>query len=446
MNLIKASFIGIFLIPCVHADNDLVKILEGTSSTPAISGLQISTIKNGEVSKHFTFGSAQAEAHNLAPLRLDHRIRVASVSKIAVAIAVLILVEEGHFLLDDDVSELLGWDFRNPHFPLTPITVRSLLSHTSSVRDGTRYFIAAGQGEIRDFFDARKALWDRGTHWASNAIEQPGRYFSYANLNFGLLAEIIERFSNQRFDLFMVSRIFDPLLIKARFNPCDIPRSLLATTYRKRNSAGQWDTHGPWQPQVDGPEISCFYGMLEHPDGVNFLDSYELGSNATLFSPQGGLRASSVDLSVILRLLAHGGALDGTRLLQRSSVDALLSPAWELNDRGDNGRSSGETELGGSRDGLMTSYGLSIHRIDMRAWGFDDGPALLLGHLGRAYGVLSLALYDPDSQDGIAMIITGVANDPFKAPGHSPLTRLEETVLQWWIAQRTTSEQETFDK
>ena len=228
------------------------------------------------------------------------------------------------------------------------------------MRDGTRYFIAAVQGEIRDFFDARKALWDRGTHWASNAKEQPGRYFSYANLNFGLLAEIIERFSNQRFDLFMVSRIFDPLLIKARFNPCDIPRSLLATTYRKRNSAGQWDTHGPWQPQVDGPKISCFYGMHEHPDGVNFLDNYELGSNATLFSPQGGLRASSVDLSVILRLLAHGGALDGTRLLQRSSVDALLSPAWELNDRGDNGRSSGETELGGSRDRLMTSYRIKI--------------------------------------------------------------------------------------
>ena len=102
-----------------------------------------------------------------------------------------------------------------------------------------------------------------------------------------------------------------------------------------------------------------------------------------------------------------------TEKKELSSVDALLSPAWELNDRGDNGRSSGETELGGSRDELMTSYGLSIHRIDMRAWGFDDGPTRLLGHLGRAYGVLSLALYDPDSQDGIAMIITGVANDPF---------------------------------
>ena len=99
-------------------------------------------------------------------------------------------------------------------------------------------------------------------------------------------------------------------------------------------------------------------------------------------------------------------------------------------------RTSGETQPGGSRDGLMTSYGLSIHRIDMRAWGFTNGPDTLLGHLGRAYGVFSLALYDPDSKDGIAMVVTGVANEPFRAPNHSPLTRFEETVLHWWINHR----------
>ena len=119
-------------------------------------------------------------------LRNDHKIRVASVSKITLAIANLILVEEQHFSLDDDVSELLGWRLRNPNFPSTPITV-SLLSHTSSVRDGARYFIAAGKGEVRDFFDPRKELWDLAAHWASEPKQQPGK----ANLNFELLAEII---------------------------------------------------------------------------------------------------------------------------------------------------------------------------------------------------------------------------------------------------------------
>ena len=446
MNLVKGSLLLLFLLPCAYADRSLSILLEGTPQTPAISGLQITTIKAGEVLEHFAFGVAQTGAEGDVLLRPDHKIRVASVSKITLAIAILILVEEQHFSLDDDVSELLGWRLRNPNFPSTPITVRSLLSHTSSVRDGARYFIAAGKGEVRDFFDPRKELWDLAAHWASEPKQQPGKYFSYANLNFGLLAEIIEKFSNERFDIFMVNRIFEPLAIKASFNPCDIPRSLLATTYRKKNADGQWDNEGPWRPQVDGPEISCFYGMLTHADKVGYLENYKLGSNATLFSPQGGLRASSSDLSVILRLLAGGGAVDGTRLLKRTSVDAILSPTWELNDLGDNGLSSGEAEPGGPRDGLMTSYGLSLHRIDMRAWGFTNGPHLLLGHLGRAYGVLSLALYDPASKDGIAMVITGLANDPFRSPGHSPLTRLEERVLHWWINHRSSGQKEAINR
>ena len=443
VRLIEASLVFILLVPCAYADSSLLKMLEGSSKAPAVSGLQISTMKGGKAQDHFAFGVAQAGVHRVVPLRADHRIRVASVSKIFVAMAVLALVEEQHFSLDDDASDLLGWKFRNPEFPTVPITVRSLLSHTSSVRDGNRYFIAAGEGELRDFFDPGKRLWDDGAHWASGPQQDPGKYFTYANLNFGVLAEIIERISNQRFDLFMIDRIFDPLAIKARFNPCDIPRPLLATTYRKQNAAGLWDVNGPWLPQVDGPEVSCFYGMLEHPNGIKFLEDYKLGSNATLFSPQGGLRASSSDLIATMSLLANGGLVDETRILEKKSVEALLSPAWELNLQEDNGLTSGEAAPGGSRDRLMTSYGLSIHRIDMRAWGFTKGPALLLGHLGRAYGVLSFALYDPVSKDGIAMIISGVANDPFLAPGHSPLARLEENILQWWIKYRDKAGGET---
>lgn len=85
----------------------------------------------------------------------------------------------------------------------------------------------------------------------------------------------------------------------------------------------------------------------------------------------------------------------------------------------------------------MTSYGLSVHRIDMRAWGFDAGPALLVGHLGEAYGVLSHALFEPESGDGIATVITGTGDDPaLSAPGSSPLYRVEEEVLRWWISRQ----------
>ena len=259
----------------------------------------------------------------------------------------------------------------------------------------------------------------------------------YSNLNFGVLGAIIERVSGLRFDQFMAKEVLEPLGLSARFDPCEVASSQRAAGFRKRPIDGDWDPEGPWVAQVDAGKPRCFYGMTSPEQALEFLASYPLGSNASLYSPQGGLRASADDLLVVLRMLANGGDLDGERVLSETSVAALLGPEWTLNERGDNGLSAGEAEPGGPTDGLMTSYGLSVHRIDMRAWGFSDGPALLLGHLGEAYGVLSHALYDPVSGDGIVTIITGTGDDPAASePGHSPLYRVEEEILRWWVSRQ----------
>ena len=56
------------------------------------------------------------------------------------------LVDQGQIALEQDVSKYLGWEPK-PLFPDRAVTLRMLLDHTSSVRDGTRYFIAAGEGQ-----------------------------------------------------------------------------------------------------------------------------------------------------------------------------------------------------------------------------------------------------------------------------------------------------------
>lgn len=418
------------------ADNQLEELLSGTENTPALSGLQVSLMKAGEPTASFALGFAQSAESAPIALRSDHKVRVASISKLVVAIGVMRLAEAGRLDLDEDVSEYLGWPLRNPAFAEQRITVRQLLAHTSSVRDGPRYFIEAGRGELRDFFDPDSSFWDRGTHFASRPGEQPGRFFVYSNLNFGLLGEVIERVSGQRFDQYMAREVLDPMGLSARFDPCAVPPSRLAAAFRKRPVDGDWNPEGPWVAQVDGGEPRCFYGMQNAEQARDFLASYELGTNASLYSPQGGLRASADELLQVLRMLASGGVLDGTRVLSEASVAALLAPQWTLNAARDNGQSAGEAEPGGPTEGLMTSYGLSVHRIDMRAWGFESGPALLVGHLGEAYGVLSHALFDPQSGDGIATIITGTADDPAKSEaGHSPLYRVEEEILRWWLSR-----------
>ena len=417
------------------ADERLKSLLDGTDMTPAISGLQIAVIENGEVSRQFAIGLVGGPDGRPTAINHDHKIRVASISKLVVAIGVMRLAEQESVDLDADVSDYLGWTLRNPNHRSREITLRQLLSHTSSIRDAGEYFIPAGKGDLRDFFDPNSEFWRDGAHWAPKA-EAPGAYFEYANLNFGVIAEVIERVSAQRFDQFMRESVLRPLGLTADFNACEVPREELGGALSKRFEGYKWHPEQSWTIQVDGKQRVCFYGdaMLDNP--AAFLESYELGSNATLFSPQGGLRASADDLATILELLINKGAFRGKQLLAPKSIEELLAPAWELSSVENNGLSAGEAEPGGDADGLMTSYGLSVHRIDMRAWGFENGPRHLVGHLGQAYGVLSHALFDPVSGDGIVTIIGGTGDNPDINGGHSPLYRIEEELLHWWVNQR----------
>jgi len=75
------------------------------------------------------------------PVTADDPVRIASVSKLVVAIGVMRLVEQHKLDLDADVSDLLGYTLRNPAFPDAPITLRLLLSHRSSLTDGVDYVL-----------------------------------------------------------------------------------------------------------------------------------------------------------------------------------------------------------------------------------------------------------------------------------------------------------------
>src|SRR5690606_35918778 len=121
----------------------------------------------------------------------DDPVRIASISKLVTAIGVMRLVEAGQLDIDADAGELLGFPLRNPAFPDTPITLRMLLSHRSSLTDAAGYWQTPLGGRLRDLLDDPRA-WD-GEH-------APGTYFRYTNLNFPLVAQAMERATGERFD------------------------------------------------------------------------------------------------------------------------------------------------------------------------------------------------------------------------------------------------------
>jgi CubicO group peptidase (beta-lactamase class C family) len=165
--------------------------------------------------------------------------------------------------------------------------------------------------------ELRTALADPA---AFDAEHPPGAYFRYANLNFPLIASIMERAAGERFDRLMARLVLEPLALDACFNwttcsdACGRPRGRALRAGRQRD---------PRRPRRRRPACPVLA-----PEGVACeLGGYAPGSNGALFSPQGGLRASVRDLAVIGRLLLNRGLNGDARFLSEASINALLSPS-----------------------------------------------------------------------------------------------------------------------
>ena len=207
------------------------------------------------------------------PVTRHTRFRVASVSKIFTIFSVMQLVEGGKISLDDDAGELLGFELRNPNQPSEKITVRMLASHTSSLRDGKIYSLPP-KVSIEEFFRPDGRFWENGNHFGS---EKVGEFFNYCNLNYGVLATIIEHVKSKRFDTFQKENILRQLDTKADYLPANFAPAefeQLGTLYRKKNRHGVWDEFGEWFAQIDdfdGVQPAKDTVALQNPYAENFL-------------------------------------------------------------------------------------------------------------------------------------------------------------------------------
>ena len=100
-------------------------------------GIAAVVVQDGQIVYENAFGYANLDSQT--PLTTHHFMRIASISKSFTATSLMQLVEKGIISLDDDVSDLIGFQVRNPHYPETPITLRMVLSHTASFRDPENY-------------------------------------------------------------------------------------------------------------------------------------------------------------------------------------------------------------------------------------------------------------------------------------------------------------------
>ena len=279
---------------------------------------------------------------------IDDPVRVASISKLVGALAVMRLVDQGKIVLDRDVSDYLGWKVRNPAFPDAPITMRQLLTHRTGIRDNIDYIIPL-DGKLESVLADSKA-WE--------AKHKPGAYFSYANLNSPVIAAVVEGVTRERFDVAVARLVLTPLKIDACFNwgaGCSPGRRAQAVTLLRTNGDLARDA------AITGAD-PC--PVAPASNGSCDLALYKLGKHGSAFSPQGGLRISPQGLVKIGQVLLK----KGWPLLSNKAFAEITKVQWRFDG------SNGDDDKG-----YFTAYGLGIHMHT------DSKGTLWLGHVGEAY-------------------------------------------------------------
>ncbi|MGE5499275.1 MAG: serine hydrolase [Syntrophothermus sp.] len=338
--------------------DSLTKSLSGIAASLDAAGMSVVVVKNDKIIYSQGFGKRNIE-QNL-PVDSKTIYRIASISKSFVATSIMQLCEQRKMSLTDDIGTLLGYSVRNPNYPNDPITVSMLLTHTSSLTDN------AGYGSISSLKSS-----------AAFANRKPGTYFQYCNLGFSTLGAIIEKISNQRFDVYVREHILIPLGMNASYNIDDFAPSdfsNISVLYRKSG--------GSWVPQADN-----YNGIKPYPRD---LSNYKMGEDCFIFSPTGGVRTSAEDLAKFMMAHMKNGVYNGVRVLSDSSAASMHSPKWIYN--GSNG----------ANDGFWNKYGYAFQTAETLI------PAQkMVGVPGEAYGLLSDMYYSPDSLYGIVFITNG---------------------------------------
>lgn len=370
-----------------------------------LAGMSTATVCHGEISWLGHYGYSDID--DAIEVVDETRYRIASVSKTITAMGVMWLWQEGMLLLDEDISSYLGFEVVNPAFPDKAITVRMLLNHNSSIIDGATYpdFLSDSYNLDTPPSVSELLLTD-GSYYSNSTFlgYEPGSWFSYSNINYGLLGTIIEAVSGQRFDEFMKDNILLPAGVLGSYNIQDLPElEHLAVLYRKEL--------GFWVAQAD------HYNGIYPP--ARDLTDYVPGTNGLLFAPQGGLRVSAHELALLMRCLIPDDRLDGAGPLHKPALDTMITSSWIYN--GSNGN---------SYYGLFQAWGLGLHKPTN-----DPGNDLLYdglnlsGHPGEAYGLVSDMYFSAEDELGVIVLISG-CGEGYNPGLYSAWYEVEEAILK----------------
>jgi len=286
-----------------------------------IAGAVTLVVRHGKVAWFKAQGMADREASKSMPA--DAMFRICSMTKPITSVAVMMLYEEGKFLLDDPVSKYLP-EFKNAKVLVKPassamytipatkeITIRDLLRHTS----GITYQWNDDLGAMYEKADVASGLLpydgtigDSVKHLAAlPLLFNPGDKFEYS-LGVDVLGRLVEVVSGKPLDEFFRTRIFEPVGMKdTYFFAPDNKLNRLATAY----------TYYPDKGLNRFPDTPIREG--------SFVYSADYASRGPkkVFSGGAGLVSTAMDYARFCQMMLDDGKVGNTRLLSRKSVELM---------------------------------------------------------------------------------------------------------------------------
>jgi CubicO group peptidase (beta-lactamase class C family) len=301
--------------------NSIDDLSKNIINSKQLSGISILLIKDDKILYNKAFGYADIQTKK--SLQTDDIFRIASQTKALTSVAVMMLWEEGKFLLDDPISKYIT-QFKNPKvldkfnpsdstFSTTPsqreITIRDLLRHTS----GISYPIFSGNNAMNAVYSksgVATGIGSRGSLKENIELlavqplaDQPGSTFTYG-LNTDVLGYLVEIVSKMSLNDFFRKRIFEPLDMKDTY--FKIPKEKaerLVSLYEKK----------------EGGLVKVSHSIYEG----NSVD-YPI-DNGIYYSGGAGLSSTISDYATFLQMLLNKGVYNGKHLLGAKAIELMTT-------------------------------------------------------------------------------------------------------------------------
>ena len=307
-----------------------------------IPGLAASIIKDGEIYWTGAYGFANiADSIKVTDSTL---FMLASVSKTVTAVAIMQLWEEGLFELDDDINDYLPFEVHNPNHPDSVITIRMLLTHTSSINDNWNmmpYYTGDSPIPLGQYL--QEYLVPGGAYYypANYNNFPPGTTWDYCNIAVALVGYLVEVLTGN-FSTYTQDSIFIPL----EMNETAWFLAELDTTHIARPYYYSGGNYGAY----------AHYGYSDYPAGQ--------------------LRTSTLQLSKFLTAFMQGGEINNVKILDTATVSLMTTVQFPQ---------------------IRSDQGLIWHNYLLNSrW--------IWGHTGGDLGVLTAMFYSPAEGTGVVLL------------------------------------------